>query len=223
MSNVNTTKQKQSEGKPVTPAEQKQLDEYNQSQIVQPGITPESLREGVHATMAALAATLYEPELKVRGNNGKLYPHDASLPEGVEADGEEETNRFRYMQTRWLENFCYRAEADVEFTAAQVAKKRAEIASDVKRMNAMPETALAGAERMIENKAIYLEQLIEQHVIAEIIFDAALSGFELITGIAYETKAMKAERERKERLGVGKRAAPVSAFSDRLARLGVRA
>lgn len=212
MSNVQNTVAKKAEGKSVSKAEQQQLDNFNQSQIATPTVTAESIVASIAAGIGALGAAFYEQEQRILADNGKAYPLDASLPDGVADTGSiTVVNRYRYMQSQLCGVVCWKLETMLTQCEARIGEQRASI----KRMVSQISQGRA-TEAQVDRLADFLEVLIEQRAMLEVAFTESLSAYEAAVGEVFETAALRAERER------AVRSAPRTSLNDRLDRLGVR-
>jgi len=190
----------------------KRVDEHRASQIATVQVTAETIRASVEAGLGSLGAAFYETEQRIVGDNGKQYPHDASLPDGVADTGEVvDVNRFRFLQTQLCGVVCWKLETMLDQQNERIGKQRNSIVSAMRQVESGRTT-----EAQVERLADFLEVLIEQRAMVQVALDAALDSYEAAVGEQFETKALRAERERAIR-----RAAP-RGLTDRLASLGVR-
>lgn len=153
--------------------------------------TKESIADGISAAMDAAAGCFTEMELRVRGDNGNLYPisvdGEPQLPEGTEGMGIESVNSLAFLQDQLLGGICWKLETMLEANA----KKR----SDTEGQLAWARKA-ADEGRVDDwvpaSKKRFLDQLEYQYAMLEVAFDEACDAFERNLGKRFLTKV---ERE----------------------------
>lgn len=172
-------------------------------------LTAASIEADITLGLQHLGAAFHELEQRVVADNGKRYPLDAMLPDGVQTDGEiVDVNRFAFLQRQLVGAAVWKLENMLETSEKRIADQRAKIRSAVRDLS-------SGRieESMVDRMADFLETLIDQQAMVLTAFNAAREAHVVVTGEEYETTAMRAERQR-----LTQQASP---RSDRLARLGV--
>lgn len=176
----------------------------------------ESITEGIHAATDALAGVFIEMELRRRGDNGKLYPLNATMPGEVEDTGElEMVNQLRSLQTFLSGTICNRLEAMLDFNGQKLAAASAQLSA--RRRAEINGTA---TEHDVEVAKSWVENYEYQRTLLEIAFEAARDAYFDAIGAEYETRAMREEAKRRaarvQRIAVSKTS---NAHADRMARL----
>lgn len=176
----------------------------------------ESITEGIHAATDALAGVFIEMELRRRGDNGKLYPLNATMPGEVEDTGElEMVNQLRSLQTFLSGTICNRLEAMLDFNGQKLAAASAQLSA--RRRAEINGTA---TEHDVEVAKSWVENYEYQRTLLEIAFEAARDAYFDAIGAEYETRAMREEAKRRaarvQRIAASKTS---NAHADRMARL----
>lgn len=154
-------------------------------------VNAESVRKHVAGGVGELAAAFYEPQQKILADNGKLYPLDASLPDGVFDTGSIEiTNRFSYLQGQLTSVVCWKLET-------MIANQENSIVDQRKRVAAMDDLVERGRAKKEQTERLmdFLAVLLDQRSLLTQAFHAALEAHRDCTGVEYETKP---ERERRK-------------------------
>lgn len=150
-------------------------------------VTPEKIIAAVSNAIGAIGDAFYEAEMRVRGDNGKLFRMDTELPDGVEQLAIEEVNTISYIQRQLCSVLPWKIETMLaSCKAAQV---------DARRQLGWARGQVAEGKAdawLAESKARYVEQLEFQQAILETAFGAALTSYQDATG---ETFVTQAERE----------------------------
>tara|TARA_R110000796_G_scaffold3212_13_gene12315 strand:+ start:365 stop:1102 length:738 start_codon:yes stop_codon:yes gene_type:complete len=178
--------------------------------------TPESITSAIGAAMDQLASAFTELELKVRGDNGSLYPIAADdgrpmLPEGTEGMAIESVNTLAFVQDNLLSTVCWKLEMMLEANAKKSGDQERSVAW------ARGQVDKGRAESwLVDSKQGFLDQLYYQAALMQTAFDEACRSYEATVGKPYLT------RVEREAAAIAKRrelrqpkAAPVS---DKLAR-----
>ncbi len=175
-------------------------------------VTAETIHASVIAGVSALGAAFYEPEQRVIADNGKAYPLDASLPDGVCDTGSIDiVNRFSFLQRQLTSVVCWKLEQMLAQADDRIVDQRKRIGSMVRQIDTGRVT-----EAQVERLADFLEVLVEQRAMVQIAYDAAVEAYADVTEEEFETKAM---RDQRQRTLTDK---PKTGLADRLARLGVK-
>lgn len=203
---------RRAEGHSPTVLEQALVDGVHASQIEANTPTGDSIALHVTDAMNSLAAMFHETEQKRVGDNGRMYPIDATLPEGVEDTGNEVSVQvWRYIREQVTSVVAWKLEDQMLRCEEQVEDVRKQIKQAVRQLeNGRVEVSF------IEAKADYLEKLIVQHTMLSHAFEAARVAHVDLLDKEFETRAMRSERKGAEA------AKAKSPLSDRLANLGVR-
>lgn len=174
-------------------------------------LTAELIADRITAGVSMLALAFTEMENRIVADNGKRYPVDASLPDGVQDTGNVElVNRYSFVERTLIGSVVWKLETMVAQSAERIDAQKDKIRQAVRQIDSGRTD-----EAIVNRMADFLETLVEQHAMLVAGFTAALETHAVVLGIDYETKAMREERAR-----LAQSAAPTST-SERLARLGV--
>jgi hypothetical protein len=175
-------------------------------------LTFETISARVSDGVAQLISAFTQMEQRTLGDNGKLYPLDVQLPPEVQDTGSIQlVNRFRFLATSVAGAVCWKLESMLDQADDRIESMKSDIAKMVRQLG----TGRVD-EAIIERRADFLEQLIAQRQMLVVAFGAARDAYDSETGEEFETKAMRADRQRE----VAK--AQPTGLSDRLASLGIK-
>ena len=199
-----------------TKAEQTRVDEHNQSKIQTVTVTAETIVASIAAGVGALGAAFHEPEQRVLADNGKAYPLDASLPDGVSDTGSIVVrNRYQFLQSQLLGCVCWKLETMLADCTKRLDEQRGRIKSAVYQL----EAGRGGmTEQVLDRLADFAETLIEQQAMLNVAYLESMEAYTAATGEEFETAEMRRERQTSE--AALKKANPARAA--RLAALGVK-
>jgi hypothetical protein len=175
-------------------------------------LTGATIASGIEAGLIALAGSFEEMEQRIVGDNGKAYPLDATLPDGVEDSGNIAiVNRFAFIQDRVLESV-------VDAIAYQLESAERRLADNIKSLQATRRIIDAGRSTLTEadmdRKLSFVETQEEQVALLQCAYKSAAQSYELSMGHAYATRA-----ERKAMADARKAAASPAPSAERKARL----
>lgn len=173
-------------------------------------LTAQSIGKSVRGALKNLSGAFLQLEQRIVGDNGKRYPLDATLPDGVQDSGNIEiVNRFAFIERSLVSCVVWKLESMVDDSARRINEQRDKIRNAVRQLSSG-----RSDERMIDRMADFLETLTEQHAMLLVAFESAKDAHAGILGEDFETKAVKAERSRQT-------LNDTTPMSERLKRLGI--
>lgn len=152
------------------------------------GVTEDTIRAAIDTAMTAIA-DIHEPELRVRGDNRKLYRVDENLPAGVEREADEEVNRFAYLVGQLTNGLTWKLETMLHDQFERLQKSERTLAY-------MKQESEHGrrSEREVETAQNWVDRFEEQVEVLAIAFDQAQAQHELLLGKPFTTKAERDAR-----------------------------
>lgn len=161
--------------------------------------TPESIAAHFTAALDHLYYAFHETEMRIMGDNGKLYPSDAQLPEGVEAlrddqyeDGcmRVEFQKYRFMQEQMASVICWKLETQITKNLEQQRVIEGDIDRELELIRRGK-----GSEHVVRAKAGFLDRKVEEYSMLRNAWNASREAFADLAGFEYETSAARQERK----------------------------
>jgi hypothetical protein len=154
--------------------------------------SPESVTTAISNGVDALSTAFHEAEIKVRGDNGKLYriADDTGrpmLPEGTEGMAVEVVNTLSFIQDNIVSVIPWKLETMLERNEQQQRDQERQIA----QARAMVNTGKAD-QSLLDSREYFQSQLQYQAVLLQVAFDAACNTHNDVLGKPYLTRV---ERE----------------------------
>lgn len=172
------------DGQNITPNDIEAQDELRLA--TQP-LTGAIIDNAIEAGMVDLGKAFEELEQRIEADNGKAYPINAVLPDGVTETGNlVVVNRFAFIQSRVLESVV-----DAIDYQREGAKRRLDdnvkSLQTARRMVNEGRSALTEAD--LERKLSFVETQEEQLFLLDRAFKAAETSYQLATGLDYIRRA----------------------------------
>lgn len=153
-------------------------------------VTVDSVASNICDAMSLLSAAFCEMEQRIVADNGKRYPLNASLPNGVEDTGSIElVNRYAFLERNLVGTVMWKLEQLAHDSADRISQQREKIKQAVRQVES-GRTDIQVVERMAD----YLDTMEEQHVLLTAAYNAGITAHADILGEDYETRAIKADR-----------------------------
>lgn len=168
---------------------------YDETAVLTAGL----ISQRIKGAMELLQLAFTDQEVRIKGSNGRLYRPGRPMPDGVHYEVDDTTgenvevtvNRLEWRMMDALGAVVNKFERSLDNEETRIEQQKAQLAKTIRL-----EAAGRATQANIDFEANKLETMIEHAAVTLSAFRAAYEAHSELTGVEYETKAMRQERER---------------------------